>query len=175
MDEKLTSQQLKSFLWDAANILRGKIDSGDFKHYIFGLLFFKRLSDVFDEEYQKMVGTVGEELAKSKYFEPTDVPGPDTLIIRGAMLDIVSRIPPEMSVGMHEIYVSTFGEVTLVLEIVDSMSGEVLARAAERRALTPVGGGLGIAVAPTVWAEVRRVARRWGSLLRDGMDSFHEI
>ena len=63
MTEKLTSQQLKSFLWDAANILRGKIDSGDFKHYILGLLFYKRLSDVFDEEFDKMKDTVGEDLA----------------------------------------------------------------------------------------------------------------
>ena len=63
MTEKLTSQQLKSFLWDAANILRGKIDSGDFKHYILGLLFYKRLSDVFDEEFAKMKDTVGEKLA----------------------------------------------------------------------------------------------------------------
>jgi len=45
---KISKQQLKSYLWESANILRGKIDSGDFKHYILGLLFFKRLSDVFD-------------------------------------------------------------------------------------------------------------------------------
>ena len=44
---KITKQQLKSYLWESANILRGKIDSGDFKHYILGLLFYKRLSDVF--------------------------------------------------------------------------------------------------------------------------------
>jgi type I restriction enzyme M protein len=66
MPEHITAQELKSFLWDAANILRGKIDSGDFKHYILGLLFFKRLSDVFDEEYQKMKAKVGDALAKSK-------------------------------------------------------------------------------------------------------------
>jgi len=40
---KITKQQLKSYLWESANILRGKIDSGDFKHYILGLLFYKRL------------------------------------------------------------------------------------------------------------------------------------
>jgi len=40
MYEKLTSQQLKSFLWEAANILRGKIDSGDFKRSILILTFF---------------------------------------------------------------------------------------------------------------------------------------
>jgi type I restriction enzyme M protein len=37
--------------WEAANILRGPVDAADFKTYIFPLLFFKRLSDVYDEEY----------------------------------------------------------------------------------------------------------------------------
>ena len=60
---KISKQQLKSYLWESANILRGKIDSGDFKHYILGLLFYKRLSDVFDEEYEKLKEDVGEELA----------------------------------------------------------------------------------------------------------------
>jgi type I restriction enzyme M protein len=51
-DGKLTLQQIESHLWGAANILRGAIDSSDFKHYIFGLLFFKRLCDVWEEEYE---------------------------------------------------------------------------------------------------------------------------
>lgn len=48
MDKK----QLEDYLWGAANILRGMIDAADFKQYIFPLLFFKRISDVWDEEYQ---------------------------------------------------------------------------------------------------------------------------
>ncbi|WP_170304416.1 type I restriction-modification system subunit M [Mariprofundus erugo] len=43
--------QLESHLWQAANILRGPVDASDFKSYIFPLLFFKRISDVYDEEY----------------------------------------------------------------------------------------------------------------------------
>ena len=42
---------LSGHLWEAANILRGPVDAADFKTYIFPLLFFKRLSDVYDEEY----------------------------------------------------------------------------------------------------------------------------
>ncbi len=58
--------ELKAHLWESANILRGSIDSSDFKNYIFGLLFFKRLSDVFDEKHEEFKATVGEKLAKSK-------------------------------------------------------------------------------------------------------------
>jgi type I restriction enzyme M protein len=43
--------QLESHWWEAANILRGPVDAADFKTYVFPLLFFKRISDVFDEEY----------------------------------------------------------------------------------------------------------------------------
>ncbi len=50
---KLTLEKLESQLWGAANILRGAIDAADFKHYIFGLLFYKRLCDVWQEEYEQ--------------------------------------------------------------------------------------------------------------------------
>jgi len=48
----MTQKQLEDYLWGAANILRGMIDAADFKQYIFPLLFFKRISDVWDEEFQ---------------------------------------------------------------------------------------------------------------------------
>jgi len=45
---------LKSHLWESANIIRGSIDASDYKNYIFGMLFLKRLSDVFDEEQDRL-------------------------------------------------------------------------------------------------------------------------
>ena len=51
----LTTQELESKLWQAADILRGQIDSADYKNYIFSILFLKRLSDRFDEEVQNAV------------------------------------------------------------------------------------------------------------------------
>src|SRR5438094_1715882 len=50
--EHLSQQELEAYLWGAAKLLRGLIDAGDYKQYVFPLLFFKRLSDVWDEEYR---------------------------------------------------------------------------------------------------------------------------
>lgn len=49
----MTQKQLEDCLWGAANILRGMIDAAVFKQYIFPLLFFKRVSNIWDEEYQE--------------------------------------------------------------------------------------------------------------------------
>ena len=51
MTERLSQKELESYLWDAANLLRGLIDASDYKQYIFPLLFFKRLSDVWEGDY----------------------------------------------------------------------------------------------------------------------------
>ena len=48
----MTQSQLEKYLWGAAKILRGTIDAGDYKQYIFPLLFYKRICDVYDEEFE---------------------------------------------------------------------------------------------------------------------------
>ena len=50
MSKRITQSQLESYLWGAAVLLRGYIDAGDYKQFIFPLLFYKRLCDVYDEE-----------------------------------------------------------------------------------------------------------------------------
>lgn len=69
---KLDPQTLESWLWDSANILRGSIDSSDFKNYIFGLLFFKRANDVFEEEVETLMAREGyarDEAEAATYFQ----------------------------------------------------------------------------------------------------------
>ena len=53
MSDHLSQKELESYLWGAATLLRGLIDANDYKQYIFPLLFFKRLSDVWDEDYRE--------------------------------------------------------------------------------------------------------------------------
>ena len=62
----LSVSHLESHLWEAANILRGPVDAADFKTYVFPLLFFKRISDVHDEERQAALAESGgdEEYAQ---------------------------------------------------------------------------------------------------------------
>ena len=62
---KVTQQQLEAHLWAASDILRGSIDSSDYKNYIFGFLFLKRLSDVFEEEAQSLEVLELEAVASS--------------------------------------------------------------------------------------------------------------
>lgn len=72
---KMNLSQLKQFLWKSADILRGKIDSSDYKKYIFGLLFYKRISDVWDEEYKKVLEEFkDEEVARADYNHRFQVP-----------------------------------------------------------------------------------------------------
>ena len=57
---KLTQAELERHLWQAAEILRGTVDAGDYKQYIFGLLFYKRLCDVWDEEFEALLAETGD-------------------------------------------------------------------------------------------------------------------
>lgn len=65
----MTQKQLEDYLWGAANILRGMIDAADFKQYIFPLLFFKRVSDLWDEEYQTALDESDGDLTFAEFAE----------------------------------------------------------------------------------------------------------
>ena len=130
-----------------------------------------------DADRQRLIDTVTEvfndELSRSQHFTMVEEPGPDTLILVGALHDIVSRVPPEQA-GRTEVWLNSVGEATLVIQAADSLSGEVIYRAVDRRAAESVGGQMIRGNSAQTWGEVRRWARRWATRLREGLDSIHE-
>ena len=130
-----------------------------------------------DTNRNRLIETVSgifeDELGSAQGWEVAEEAGPDVLILRGALLDIVSFVPPEL-VARSEVYLSSVGEATLVVEGVDSMSGEVVFRAVDRRSAQPASTDMRQANTVTTWAEVRRSARRWATILREGLESIHE-
>jgi hypothetical protein len=107
-------------------------------------------------------------LAQSQQFTIVDQPGPDTLAIWGGLVDVVSFVPPD-AVGRSNIYLSSVGEATLVIEIRDSESNAVLVRIIDRKAAqNPRVVQRSTSV--TNWSEVQQLARTWATQLRDGLD-----
>ncbi len=65
----MTQKELEKYLWGAATALRGTIDAGDYKQYIFPLLFFKRISDVYDEEFETALAESDGDKAYATFAE----------------------------------------------------------------------------------------------------------
>ena len=61
MTTQITQRELENYLWGAAVVLRGLIDAGDYKQYIFPLVFLKRISDVYDEEHAAAMEVYGDK------------------------------------------------------------------------------------------------------------------
>jgi len=66
MDKRITQQELETYLWGSATLLRGYIDAGDYKQYVFPLLFYKRICDVYDEELQAALNDSGGDIEYAK-------------------------------------------------------------------------------------------------------------
>jgi hypothetical protein len=109
------------------------------------------------------------EMSNSERFELVDTLGPDTLLVRGVLLDVVSRVPPDR-IGRSRIYLSSVGEATLVLELRDSVTFGILARAVDRRAAARSGASIPSNTVSN-WAEVRRLANLWARRFRVGLES----
>jgi hypothetical protein len=136
----------------------------------------KREYGISDADRQKFEDAVADafvsEIQKGKRFTIVDEVGPDTIIMRGGALDIISRVPPEM-VGPGEIYLASIGEATFIMELIDAETGDVLAVVSERRTLGQ-SGGIDSFSMPTssvsVIADVKRWARSAAAKLRSELD-----
>jgi len=97
-DDQMTLAHLKQFLWKSADILRGKIDSSDYKKYIFGLLFYKRISDIWVEEYQNIMEEFHDKkLAKEDYNHRFQVP-------KDCRWDLIANTSENIGAKLNEIF-----------------------------------------------------------------------
>jgi hypothetical protein len=133
------------------------------------------ISNADRDKFEKIVDEAFmKEMGKAKNFEITDTLDANTMIMRGAVIDIVSRVPPEIA-GRSEVYLATVGEATLVLEFLDAQTGQVLATIAERRTLGRPGGQIDMMSTPTNSVTVTSDVRRWASSaakrLRSALDA----
>ncbi|OAI11135.1 DNA methyltransferase [Methylomonas koyamae] len=96
MTSRISQQELESYLWGAAVLLRGLIDAGDYKQFIFPLLFFKRISDVWDEEYQSAIADSNGDLSYAEFAENHRFQIPD-----GAHWNDVRQTPKNVGMAIQ--------------------------------------------------------------------------
>ncbi len=71
---RMTQAELDGFLEKAADILRGNVDHSEFRGYVFALLFFKRISDVFEESVRRLARDLGDDLAHDPVMQKKTLP-----------------------------------------------------------------------------------------------------
>lgn len=116
-----------------------------------------------------------QEMRKIERYELVTEAGPDVLMIRGSLLDVVSYVPAgdfSRTAGRSAIFISAVGEATLVLELRDSETTAILARSVDRRAAQSAGRTMFESNRVTNASEVRRLVRFWATRLREGLDGF---
>ena len=113
-----------------------------------------------------------EELQKSDRFDVVDEPGPDVLIVEGILLNVASHRPPDPVGGRSYLYVGAYVEATLVLEVRDSETNRILARALDRRSAATRAGYYSHQNVAKTTEEVGVLIRFWGSRLREALEGF---
>jgi hypothetical protein len=118
-----------------------------------------------------MAVAFGEELGQLQNLEIVTEPGPDVLDLNVRVQDIVASSPGRRvgTVGRASFAIETVGEMTLVIELRDAESEEVLIRAFDRRAVEGAAMLSGDSVIST-WQGVERLVARWASRVREGLD-----
>ena len=110
-----------------------------------------------------------DELAKGGY-SLTDTPSEDTMRVMAAIIDLYINAPDTMTAGRSRTYTTETGRMTLVMEIRDAPSGQVLARVVDARAADSAGGSLTWSNSVTNRADAEQILDRWARHLKEGLD-----
>ena len=114
-----------------------------------------------------------EKLGGDGGYEIVEAAGDDVLLVRPAIIDLDITAPDTMQAGRSRTYTSSAGTATIYIELYDSVTGDILARAADRKAARSVGGYMSYTNRVTNRADARRMLGTWAELLRDRLDEFH--
>jgi hypothetical protein len=122
------------------------------------------VADLFRETFRAELERGGYQLV--------DVAGPDTLRVSAAIVDLYITSPDTMSAGRSRTYTANAGRMTLVAELRDSMTGELLARAVDARSARSTGTW-NITNRVTNTADARRAMGIWATALRQALDEMY--
>ncbi len=113
-----------------------------------------------------------EKLADLKNLSLTNAAGPDALAVRVRVQDILTTVPPQAvgKSGWGSLSLRALGEATLVIELSDSESGELLARVYDRQAFEGVAVAQNQEAPLTRWEDVEALCKKWASTVRDRLD-----
>jgi len=114
-----------------------------------------------------------EKLSEDGGYKIVEAAGDNVLLVRPSIIDLDITAPDTMSAGRSRTYTSSAGAATLYIELFDSVTGDILARAADRKVARTVGGYMSHSTGLSNRTEARRMLRRWAELLRDRLDEFH--
>ncbi len=114
-----------------------------------------------------------EKLGGDGGYEIVEAAGDNVLLVRPAIIDLDITAPDTMQAGRSRTYTSSAGTATIYIELYDSVTGDILARAADRKAARSVGGNMSYTNRVTNRADARRMLGTWAELLRDRLDEFH--
>lgn len=129
----------------------------------------REMERIRDEAGELLQDSFRKELEESGGYEFVEETGDNIMILRPALIDLEVAAPDISSAGRVEQYVTTAAVATLYIEMYDSVTGEILARAIDRRT-TQHYGMARWANRTTNRADAQRLFTRWASLLRAAMD-----
>ena len=124
------------------------------------------VAELFDEVFT-------EELSKDGGYEIVAAAGEDVLLVRPAIIDLDVTAPDTSTPGRSSTYTTTSGAATIFIELYDSETGDILARAADRRIAQHMGGNLSYSNRVTNRADAKKMMRVWAKALRERLDEYH--
>jgi hypothetical protein len=114
-----------------------------------------------------------DELKKGGYTVAT-APGPDVLEVRPGIINLYVTAPDTMTAGRSRTFTASAGEMTLVAELADSETGQVIARVLDRYQARDTGN-FRMSSSVENWSEARSAASGWAKILRNGLDKAKSI